>query len=308
MENYLKEFWKDRNLSDSSIKLYTSNIKRLNDNIIPKNLNFLKNTDTILEKIDKYKPTTKRSYLISIVSLLKEQPKFKSTHSVYYNLMMEANKDLKINNTKSETQKENWLSQLDINKVFDELKNEINDFNMKKKLTGEEYDKLLNYFLLSLFIYQKPRRNIDYQKMYITKGAVPDGLNNDYNYLDLENNNFIFNNYKTKGTYKTQIIEIEPEMKSSIDLFLKFHPCKKYFKTKKDLIMLLVDYEGKPFPSNNTITRRLNKIFGKNIGVSMLRNIYLTDKFGKDVNELKDTSESMGTSSSTILNNYVKID
>ena len=76
MENYLKEFWKDRNLSDSSIKLYTSNIKRLNDNIIPKNLNFLKNTDTILEKIDKYKPTTKRSYLISIVSLLKEQPKF----------------------------------------------------------------------------------------------------------------------------------------------------------------------------------------------------------------------------------------
>jgi len=40
----------------------------------------------------------------------------------------------------------------------------------------------------------------------------------------------------------------------------------------------------------------------------MLRNIYLTDKFKEPMNELKATATAMGTSSSTIENNYIKTD
>jgi uncharacterized protein YukE len=40
----------------------------------------------------------------------------------------------------------------------------------------------------------------------------------------------------------------------------------------------------------------------------MLRNIFLTDKFGTELKELKDTAEEMGTSSNTIQNQYVKMD
>jgi hypothetical protein len=306
----IENLFKSKNtLTDSSIKLYTKNILRLNNDVEPKNLNFLKDVEKILERINKYKPTTQRSYLIAIVSLLKELPKMKKVHDKYYELMMGMNKELKENNTKSDSQKDNWMDQEQVKEVYNNLENEVKAMiENKKKLNADEYNKLLKYFLLSLYVLQKPRRNMDYQKMLISKSSVPTDLNNEFNYLDLENGKFIFNNYKTKGTYKTQEVDVTPEMKKVIDIFLKFHPCKKYMKTKKDLIMMLVNYDETPFENNNDITRMLNKIFGKKIGVSMLRSIYLTDKFGNDVEQLKETSQEMGTSNSTILNNYIKVE
>ena len=51
----LVENLKKRNLSDSSIKLYLRNLVKLNDDVPPKNLNFLMKTDDILQKLEKYK-------------------------------------------------------------------------------------------------------------------------------------------------------------------------------------------------------------------------------------------------------------
>ena len=93
-----------------------------------------------------------------------------------------------------------------------------------------------------------------------------------------------------------------------ITSYLKFHPLRNEFKTKSSVIPLLVDHEGAPFTSNNAITRILNKVFGKKIGVSMLRNIYLTDKYGDKIGELEQDAKEMGTSASTIQNQYVKLD
>jgi hypothetical protein len=52
----------------------------------------------------------------------------------------------------------------------------------------------------------------------------------------------------------------------------------------------------------------LNKIFGKKIGVSMLRAISLTDKYGKMAEDLKKDAGDMATSVDTIMNNYIKQD
>jgi hypothetical protein len=71
---------------------------------------------------------------------------------------------------------------------------------------------------------------------------------------------------------------------------------------------LLVDSKGQPLHQVNAITRILNSIFGKKIGVSLLRNIYLTDKFKAPVNELQNTANAMGTSSATVQSNYIKND
>jgi hypothetical protein len=58
----------------------------------------------------------------------------------------------------------------------------------------------------------------------------------------------------------------------------------------------------------NDITKRLNKIFGKKIGASMLRNIYSTDKFSDLAKELKNAAAQMGTSPQMLLNQYTKTD
>ena len=310
MENSkLFQSLKDKNITESSLKLYLNNLRRLNGGEFPKSFAFLKDVDSILEKIKDYKPNTQRSYIISIVSLLKQEPKLKKLYDRYYTILMNFNKELKTNNEKSETQKDNWISQSEVKELYDNLTKEVNEMVAdKKKLTPSEYEKLLRWFVLSLYTLQKPRRNADYQMALVSKSKVMPDLDPHYNYLDVANKKWTFNNYKTKGTYKSQEQDAPSEMIDAVELYLKFHPLGKVLKKKGVLVPLLVDYEGNPFQQTNSITRLLNKIFGKKIGVSMLRNIYLTDKFGDKVNELNETAKAMGTSSSTIQNQYVKLD
>ena len=310
MENSkLFQSLKDKNITESSLKLYLNNLRRLNGGDFPKSFAFLKDVEAIQEKIKDYKPNTQRSYIISIVSLLKQEPKMKKLYDRYYTILMNFNKELKTNNEKSETQKDNWISQEEVLELYTKLTTEVKEMiNEKKKLSPSEYEKLLRWFVLSLYTLQKPRRNADYQMALVSKSKLMPDLDPQYNYLDVASKKWIFNNYKTKGTYKSQEQDVSPEMIEAIELFVKFHPHAKLLKKKGVLVPLLVDYEGNPFQQINSITRLLNKVFGKKIGVSMLRNIYLTDKFGDKVKELNETSEAMGTSSNTILNQYVKLD
>lgn len=287
-------------IKESSKKLYLSNLKRLNDNQEPTDYNFLKNTAKILDKIQHLKDNTKRTYLISIVSVLKDQPKFKKPFDIYYQKMMEYNKSLKTNTTKSETQTENWMSQDEIRKLWnDSLLNVVQLTKGKRKLESDAFETLMNFLVLSLYVLIPPRRN-DYMKMLVL--LEPAELKPEYNYLDVKNKQFIFQNYKTNKTYSTQTIDIPKELMDVIQLYLKFR------KDKTNLMPFLVKPDGTPFESINAVTRILNKIFKKKISVSLLRNIYLTDKYAKENKEKEKDATAMATSVNMINTNYTKQD
>lgn len=305
--NKLYEFLKTKNIAESSLKLYLNNLRRLNGGEFPKSFSFLKDTEKILADLEKYKPNTRRSYLIAIITTLKHDPKQKKLYLKYYEHLDKYNKDGAKNNVKSETQKENWIDQEEVKEIYSKMTENVKPLLEQKKLTASEYEQVLRWFVLSLYTLQKPRRNADYQKCLVGK-KIPTDLSNEYNFFDLATSKWIFTNYKTKGTYKTQEIEATPEMVSVINSYLKFHPNAKLLKKKGGLIPLIVDYQGEPFAYGNAITKMLNKIFGKKIGVSLLRNIFLTDKYADKVNELEEDAKAMGTSSSTIQNQYVKLD
>lgn len=291
-----------RTQTDSTKETYKKNISRLNDNKEVKNFSFLKKTDDILKKITHLKPNTQRTYLISIVSTLKGVKGFDMVAKFYYNLMMEMNKDLKVNNTKSETQAKNWISQDDVKTVYKNLYDKVLPLLSVKKVNAKEWGEILDLIILSCYTLQQPRRNKDYQAMLILNTPKDLGDNfKDFNYYDKDK--FLFYNYKTAGTYALQEIPANPELVELLKSYIKLHPLKK---SKNPY--LLVHYDGKPLDKVNDITRILNRIFGKKIGVSMLRNIYLTDKFKDPINELRETANAMGTSSNVIRDQYVKMD
>ncbi|MFN9957216.1 MAG: hypothetical protein ACK55I_29280, partial [bacterium] len=57
-------------------------------------------------------------------------------------------------------------------------------------------------------------------------------------------------------------------------------------------VPFLLQPSGRPFNVNG-ITRVLNRIFGKKVGSSLLRHIYLTGKYGKILEEQKKDAEAM---------------
>jgi len=304
--NKIDEALSNRQLSENSKNLYKRNLLKLNDNKEIKNFNFLKNKDEVLTKIKDLKPTTQRSYIISICSILRDNTKMKKTYDEYFELLKSYNDTLRVNNEKSTTQEKNWITQEEVLKVHKTLKEDIeNSLSKKRKIDKQLFNKLLNHMILSLYTLIQPRRNKDYSLMRISSNM--DDTN--FNYLVIEKSHmkFILNNYKTEKKYHSVEIDIPDDLKQVILLYLKYHPLKLELKNKEFNIPFLVE-DGKELKSSTEITKILNKIFDKKISSSMLRSIFLTSKYGDLVNELKEDTKIMGTSSGVALNNYIKTD
>jgi hypothetical protein len=268
-------------LSENTIKLYESNLKRLNGGVLPTSPNFLKNTDAVMEKIEKFSMNTKKTYFITIVSYLKDKKVAKKVIKYYTDKMEELNKTFEDHKgEKTETQEKNWIE-------WDEVIDHYNKLNPAS----------LGHLVLSLFVLQPPRRSKDYFLMQIVPEYTE--MDKDYNYLDWKNMRFYFNNYKTKGAYGTQSVDVSPELQKVLH---KHFPLKKKFDP-----FFLLQRDGERLPDNG-ITRILNSLFGKKISVSMLRNIYLSSKYGEQQKAMENDASAMGTSKDIASSVYTKID
>ena len=302
----LEEILNNKKITDSSRKLYNANFVRLNDGQPVLKFDFLKDVPAIQEKLSKYKPNTQRGYIIAITSLmgdLKETnpKKYKKTYEEYYKILTEYNTTLKDQTSQSTNEKTNWISPEKKQEVITECEKIIEIIGNKRKITEEQYEKLFECLVLSLYTKIPPRRNVDYQDMLIVKKNTTQDATN--NFLDVATKRFIFNKYKTAGAYKTQTSDIPDDLMKIITLYLKHRP-----KIEEDTNQFLVSFKGEPYTQNNSMTRILNKIFDGKVGASMLRKLYLTTKYADTMKEMKEDAEEMGTSTNTIQNNYIKKD
>jgi len=303
MSNLSKELVEKKGVTESSALQYVKTMYVLNDKASFKTLSFLRNTEEIAKKIEQYAQSTQKSILASIVSvlsLINEKPTYKKIYKYYYEKMMGKSKEARETDTteKTEKQKENWMNWKEICETADGLREEATKAAAKKTVTVAEYAALLNALVLGLYVYTQPRRNQDYLDMLVVKKWRED-MPKDRNYLDLAGQRFIFNKYKTAKKYGAQIIaipntETQPLM-DTIAMYLKFQPLFKASKGK-EAVPFLVAGDGHPLTAVNAITRVLNRIFGKRVGSSMLRHIFLSDKY--DVAEMKEDAEAMGHSMS----------
>jgi hypothetical protein len=157
----------------------------LNEGKEIKNLNFLSKPE-IVDKLENLTPNTRRTYIIAVVSSLKDRPeaKYKKLYNKYYKMLVDFNADLKSNTTKSDKQKENWITQEKVMRKCNDLGEITAEIKGKRKITEKQYTQLLHAVVLGLYCLQPPRRNSDYTKMLVVK-KVPD--NAEYNYLDMKN-------------------------------------------------------------------------------------------------------------------------
>lgn len=300
MEEKIINSLKQRNVSDNTIKLYLFQLRQINDGEI-ENLKKFENIPYVMDKLKKFKINTVRTKVIAIIAMLKAFPDQKDLQDKYAEIVANINKETNLtSNEKTDKQKENWVTKDEIHDIWTSFEEVIKTFINKKQISEKQYNILLQFVILSLYTLTNPRRNADYMNMLVIKKVTPD-LSIEYNYFDLQKKVFIFNNYKTAKTYKQQVEQIPQELYNVLKSYLKFKP--------NDCPYLLCSYDGNKLPHVNSITLILNKVFGKKVGASLLRNIFLSDKFEglqKQLDELGETSASMGTSASNSLQTYIK--
>lgn len=304
MLNLAESLMKTRGVEESTATNYIKILYNLNHGQIFNNLGFLKNRDGVMALLKQYSESTQKSTLGAIVAVLtpfKEKAAYKSIFNFYYERMSDASKMARDADTteKSEKQKANWLSWADVIAKRDELAKKLP--NKPKMLTTAMWQEILSHLILSLYTYVPPRRNMDYQNLYVVK-KWNDKMDKERNYYDMATHKLIFNKYKTSKAHGQQEIDVPEPLREVIASFIAIHPDKK-----KPEYRLLVLQDGTPLASINSITRILNKTFGKQIGSSMLRHIYLSDKYKMDIDEMKKDADAMGHNLST-QRDYIKMD
>lgn len=295
----LVEQMESKGLSDKTIKMYLQRLYIINGKKKFTSLVFLRDTSSIIDYLKQnLSPSTQKSYSGTIISVLKLKPT-KWTEKVIpiYNSFI-SDEDIKeINQPKmSEKQKDNMISVEEINKIKNDLEKEASRISRKPKVDNKkDYDVLLRNLLLSFYTSIPPRRTSDYALM-----KFGNDKSDDFNYFT-DDDKLVFNNYKTKKTYGKQIIDVSKNKQLLKDF-------RMYMKHRRPNAedFLLVRWKGMKFNTINDVTRELNSIFGKNISASMLRNIYVKDKYGEIKQGMIEDSEKMGHSVKTQQTHYNK--
>ena len=289
-----KKLREEKKVAESTANAYIRAMYLLNGKQPYKNLTFLKNTSAIADLVSKYAESTIKTIyasIVSVLSLFKDKPTYKKIYQHYYDLMMGKSEEAKQNESSDKTQKQtdNWITWDEVQKKVADLREKVAEFKSNKSITSQQYESLLHYLIVSLYTETQPRRNQDYLDMFVAKKQPTE---TEHNYVVLTKTkptSFIFNKFKTSKKYGQQTLEVPETLANVISEYLKFHPLKKNASYK-----FLVSYDGTPVTAVNAITRVLNKIFGKRVGSSMLRHIFLSTKY--DIKEMEKDANAMGHS------------
>jgi Sec-independent protein translocase protein TatA len=260
----------------------------------------IKNRKKIIDSLGEVQtPMVRKSKISVIIAILDDKHNEHSEELAealkeYRKVMTEdANKVNKreISQELSDKQKDNLISQEEVTKVYNDLKAEATPLLKKQILNRSQFETLQKYVLLSMYVLIAPRRSMDYASFKIRNFDESADSSDNYmvNYSKNKkkgNSSFVFNTYKNSKRLGRQTVDNIPKpLEKLIDTWKLFN--------KSDY--LLVNSQGNPI-SQSRIAVLLNDIFGgRNISTSMLRHIFLSDKF-KDVNlqELEETANNMG--------------
>jgi len=291
------------NISDNSIDLYIRNIRILYNKIHNGSLEslvWLDDFEGVIDLINEsYKTiTTRRNYINSILSVLNTtDAEVLPLYEGYYKQI--TNEYIIQNNSqkRSNKEKENWIDMPTLKEIKLNYKKKYDEIIKKDKINNKEFDLLQRYIVCMLYIgsINNPPLRLDYAE---TKVRFID------EYQDSDKSNILvvkpksmflhLSNYKTKSRYGVKKINISPPVYKVLTEWLRYNTTG----------FLLVNANKTPM-NNNGLTKYLNKVFeesGKKISVTMLRHIYLSDKFPADLKKRQLTADRMAHSIPTQMN------
>jgi len=302
------------NAKESTVKMYVSNLNKLQKMFDTDTWKFLDDIEKVKDKLSHLHYTSQRNYFNSIIILLmalNSDKKYDKLIEQYNEIRDEGNKKYQDDNATgviSDKQKKNFADLSEVQEMINAMDKEIKDKGLKKKdsLTGKE-KMLIQVFILFNIYSRLPMRN-DVSGMTITTKRIYNKLSEDQkkenNYLVIEKGKmfFVLNQFKTSAKYKELDIDIPKDLEKLLRFYIKVNGL-----SNGDT--LFTSSTGKPLSRNalsQLFIKTSQKYMGKNISTTMLRKIVLSDKFADVKKEQEEMAEVTGHSVATMNKVYVK--
>jgi len=268
-----------RKISQSSVDLYASRVRIIFVQFGGKNslTEYFNGYARVIKNIEKKYPNanTLKTSLWSIITVLaalggKEQAIQKYTCK--YNETVEGIG--KVNDEKNAKEEENWMTMAEIHEKREAMKEALGG-----KVGAGLFDAFQQYMVLSLYTLMPPLRN-DFVDVLVYGGSEAVeavAMDEDKNYIFLDENKLVMNKFKTKGSFGAQTIILPETLAGIIAEWMKIRVgIYEELQDRRELLFNVV----KMTPMGRTnMPSYMNKIFGRHISTSMLRKIYLSEKY-----------------------------
>jgi len=306
MEDLKNKIQESRKIKDNSLKLYLTNLKKLDPLGELKSLDFLKKKDETLDTIKDFALTTRRGYLTSIiVGLSAFGNKYEDELDFYRLRLAELNEmynEFINKNKKTDKQKKNWTNLADLLKIQNKLRLEVNNRGIKTKdsISNKDFDLLQKYLIASLYTLQAPVR-LDFAGMKIIKDEKEDDNKNNFLYIRGKTRKFfIFNDFKTAKSKGKIRQPINTRLNPVINLWLKHNKSDNF----------LVGKGGREM-TPNALGKSITRIFdieGKRITLNLIRHIFISTHINLERKKKEEEIAQAMHHSSTTQTQYHKGD
>ena len=276
------------NLRLTSISQYEANLRKVRSLFDADSYEFLKSPKKVEDRIKDLHFTTRRNILNSIIVFLlaidkdSKMEKLIAEYSEVRDTLNQQYVDENKSGVISEKQKVNFAKMEEIDEMIEKLRLEVNPLKKKDKtLTQNELSRLRAFVIFSM-LRRLPTRN-DMSGMKLINQSMYKKLTQE----EKEANNFlvdqktkmkfVYNVYKTSKKYGENVIEVPEDLKPILRFYIKMMGIKNgdvMFPMTRNAISQL-------------LSKQSNRLIGKKISSTMMRKIYLSDKYA-DVNDEKE--------------------
>lgn len=288
------------NLSAGSVRTYVSILKNLAKQIglsLDTPDEVIDQHEKIIDHLKQVPGSVRKTRLSALIVFIEKAKHADKVVAKFREQMMSDCKDYDEKMTKqemSDRQKEGYIPFAEVMTKYHTLEKEVIPLMKKDALDKKEFARVQLYVLLSCLLLIDPRRSTDY-----TEFKLRDIDETKDNYMKTEKRKpfFIFSQYKTSKKHGRQTIEIPAKLHKIMKRWAELN--------SHDWLLMNTQQSNKITPTQ--LTNLLYAFFEKPISTSMLRHIFLTDKY-KNVPALTDilsTADNMGHSPMMALQ-YVK--
>ena len=267
----------EKKITQNTINAYIGNLSRIYDALdIERNSDiiFTDKLSELIQYIDEKhtNASSRKTNFASLVILAKAK---KIDDKIISLLQTEMKKGIDKYNEETKDKIENGvLPSIDFEKIKLELKERVDMIDLtKRRVDKKGKNTLRDWVIFNIYTLHPPTRS-DHGAMRYKKDNEDE--DDKFNYIDMTNDHFIYNNYKTKKNYGRVVVPFGLGFKDSVEPYLKFIGDGNFLFTLK---------KGHPY-SDTYYGVTVKEIFG--FGCSTLRKIYLTQKYSKIYELLED--------------------
>ena len=302
-------------ITASSLKAYLTNLQKLHQRLHGsrefESIDWLQDHQAVLGNVEAHAGSylTRRNYLNAvIVLLLNRGPQFEPALRAYQQRRDELNAQYtQIQQTKqpTERQSQNWVSVAEIEQLIAELDAEAKTIRSQAQLTHKDIQTMQDRFMVTFWLKYPVRNDLQHTRIIGRRAfnALPADAKENQNFLIQGNPmEFSVGSYKTRTKYGVKKIKIDskPVLKALRD-WLRVSPNPDY---------VLVNLKNKEPMTSLQITQNLTRLFkthfDKSVGTTLLRHIVLTERFGKQLQDMEALADTMGHDVQTAQTVYIK--